>query len=65
MFSVVNVYLDHLRFCVVCINGLWYICCSECNAPNECNEPTTFLVQPNGTQGGEFMFFCVFDLRVS
>ena len=22
MFSVVNVYLDHLKFCVVCINGL-------------------------------------------
>ena len=21
MFSVVNVYLDHLKFCVVCING--------------------------------------------
>ena len=22
MFSVVNVYLDHLKFCVVCINGM-------------------------------------------
>ena len=22
MFSVVNVYLDHLKFCVVCINSL-------------------------------------------
>ena len=21
MFSVVNVYIDHLKFCVVCING--------------------------------------------
>ena len=21
MFSVINVYLDHLKFCVVCING--------------------------------------------
>ena len=31
MFSVVNVYLDHLKFCVVCINGRWYVCCSECN----------------------------------
>ena len=28
MFSVVNVYLDHLKFCVVCINGRRYICCS-------------------------------------
>ena len=25
MFSVVNVYLDHLKFCVVCINGRWYV----------------------------------------
>ena len=26
MFSVVNVYLDHLRFWVVCINGRRYAC---------------------------------------
>ena len=25
MFTVVNVYLDHLKFCVVCIN----VCCSS------------------------------------
>ena len=31
MFSVVNVYLDHLKFCVVCINSRRYVCCSECN----------------------------------
>ena len=31
MFSVVNVYLDHLKFCVVCIDGRRYVCCSECN----------------------------------
>ena len=31
MFSVVNVYLDHLKFCVVCIHGKRYVCCSECN----------------------------------
>ena len=28
MFSVVNVYLDHLKFCVVCINSRRYVCCS-------------------------------------
>ena len=28
MFSVVNVYLDHLKLCVVCIDGLRYVCCS-------------------------------------
>ena len=29
VFSVVNVYLDRLKFCVVCINGRRY-CCKEC-----------------------------------
>ena len=27
MFSVVNVYLDHLKVCVVCIDGRRYVCC--------------------------------------
>ena len=58
MFSVVNVYLDHLKFCVVCINGRWYVCCSECNVvSNECNETTSCLVQPIGTYGDEVMYF--------
>ena len=40
MFNVVNVYLDHLKCCVVCIDGRRYVCCSECNVvSNECNEP--------------------------
>ena len=39
MFSVVNVYLDHLKFCVVCINGGRCVCCSVCNVSSECNEP--------------------------
>ena len=40
MFSVVNVYLDHLKFCVVCIDGRRYVCCSECNVvSNGCREP--------------------------
>ena len=30
IFSVVNVYLDHLKCCVVCINGRRYVCCGEC-----------------------------------
>ena len=34
-FSVVNVYLDHLKFCVVCINGRRYVCCSECNVVSD------------------------------
>ena len=39
MFSVVNVYLDHLKFYVVCINSRRYVCCSECDVvSNECND---------------------------
>ena len=54
MFSVVNVYLDHLKFCVVCNAGRRYVCCSECNEPISC------VVQPIGTHGGEVMYFgCV------
>ena len=61
MFSVVNVYLDHLKFCVVCIDGRRYVCCSECNISNECNEPTSCHVQHIGTHGGEVMYFgCVY-----
>ena len=30
MFSVVNVYLDQLKFCVVFINGRRYACSGEC-----------------------------------
>ena len=30
MFNVVNVYLDHFKFCVVCINGRRYVRCDEC-----------------------------------
>ena len=56
MFSVVNVYLDHLKFCVVCINGRMYVCFSECNVgSNECDEPTPCLVQPVGAHSGEVM----------
>ena len=47
MCSVVNVYLDHLRLWVVCINGRRYVCCSECyGVSNKCDEPTSCLVQP-------------------
>ena len=57
MYSVVNVYLDHLKFCVVCIHSRRYVCCSECNVvSNECNEPTSFLLQPIGNHGGDVMY---------
>ena len=55
---LINVYLDHLKFWVVCINGRRYVCCSECNAVY--NEPTSCLEQPISSHGGEFMYLgCV------
>ena len=39
MFSVVYVYLDYFKFCVVCIDDRRYVWCSKCNVvSNECNE---------------------------
>ena len=64
MFSVVNVHLDHLKFCIVCINSRRYVCCSECNlVSHECNEPTPCLVHPNGVHGGKVMYFVMFCFR--
>ena len=64
MFSVVNVYLDHLKFCVVCINGRRYVCCGECYAvSNECDEPTSCLVQPIVAHCCKVMYFWCFDFR--
>ena len=61
MFSVVNVYLDHLKFCVVCINSRRYVCCSECNGVP--NEPTSCLVQPIGAHCCEVMYFGCFGFE--
>ena len=64
MFSVVYVYLDHLKFCVVCIDGRRYVCCSECNVvSNECNDLTSCLVQPIGSCCCEVMYFGCFGFR--
>ena len=44
LFSVVNMYLYDLKFCVVCINGRCYVCCGDCCVvSNECAEPTPDL----------------------
>ena len=64
MFSVVNVYLDHLKICVVCINSRRYVRCSECNVvSNECNELISCLVQPIGAHCCEVMYFGCFGFR--
>ena len=50
VFSVSNMCLDHLKFYDVCNNGRRYVCCSKCYVvSNECDEPTSSLVQPVGT----------------
>ena len=41
MSSIVNVYLDHLKLCDVCINGRRYVCGGECYVvSNECDNLT-------------------------
>ena len=51
--------------CIVCIDGRRCVCCSECNVVfNECNEPTSCLVQAIGTHGGEVMYFGCVCFRV-
>ena len=58
MFSVVNVYIGHLKFCVVYIDSRRHVCCSECNVvSNECNEHIPFLLQPVCAHGCKFMYF--------
>ena len=64
VFSVVNVYLDHLKFCVVCINSRRYVCCSEYNVvSNGCNERTSYLVETIGAHCGEVMYVGCFGFR--
>ena len=42
VFSIVNLYLHHVKFCVVYINSRRYACFSECYVvSNECDEPTS------------------------
>ena len=58
MFSGVNVYHDHLKFCVVRINGRRHVCCGECYVvSDECGEPTSCLVQPIVAHRCEVIYF--------
>ena len=62
MFSVVNVYLYHFKFCVLCINSRRYVCCDECYVvSNVCDDPTSCLVQPIDAHCCEVMYFGCFD----
>ena len=47
-----------------CVNSRRYVCCSECDVvSNECNEPTSCLVQPVGAHFCEVMYFGCFGFR--
>ena len=62
--NVVNVYLDRLKFCVVCINNQMYVCCGESYVVfNVCDEPTSCLVQSIGAHSCEVMYSWCFDIR--
>ena len=64
MISVVNVYLDHLKLCVVCINGRRYVCCGKCYVvSNECDGPPPALY--NLSVHTVVMCFGCFSFRVS
>ena len=54
-------YLDHLKFCVVCINGRRYVCCGECFVVYD--EPTSCLVQHIVAHCCEVMYFGCLDFR--
>ena len=61
---VVNVYLDHLKFCVVCVYGRRYVCYGECHVvSNECDEPTSCLVQPIVAHCCDVMYFECLDFK--
>ena len=62
VFSVVNVYLDHLKFCVVCIYGQRYVCCGECN---ECDEPNPALCNISVRTVVKLCTLGIFSLGVS
>ena len=47
------------------VHGRKYVCCIEYNVVfNECDEPTSCLVHPIGTHGGEVMYFGCVCFRV-
>ena len=56
VFSVVNMYRDHLKFYAVCINGQRYVCCGEYYVvSNEYHDHTSCIVQPIEAHGGMYL----------
>ena len=65
MFSVFNVYLDHLKLCVVCIDGRRYVCCSECNVVMSVMSPPPAMCYLSARTVVTLCTLGVFALRVS
>ena len=64
MVSVDNVYLDHLKLCVVCNYGRMYVCFGECYViSDEFDESTSCLVQPIVAHCCKVMYFGCFNFR--
>ena len=65
MFSVVNVYLDHLKFYVVCIDSRRYVCCSECDVVSNVMSPPPALCNLSVRTDVKLCIFGVLALGVS
>ena len=64
MFIVVNMYLHHFKYYVVCISDRRYACCSECYVvSNGCDETSPCLMWPIGAHDSEVMYFGSFFFR--
>ena len=62
LFSFAYVYLDQLKLCGVCVDGLGYVYICECYvAHDECGEPPPSLfVFPVSAYGGVVRYFWCF-----
>ena len=47
VFSTVNMYLDHMKFCVLMVDGMTVVV-NVMFSHDECDEPTLCLVRPIG-----------------
>ena len=63
MFSVVNVYLDHLKFCVLLVEGMSVVVNVMLSLMSVMSPPSSCLVQLIGRHCCEVMYFGCFDFR--
>ena len=66
MLGVVNVHHDHLKLCVVCIDGRRYLCCSECNVVSKSvMSPPPAMCNMSARTVVKLCTLCVFSLGMS